>query len=317
MTRKSKKTYLIRKPIEPRKRFEKPFWLSSLNYYILTIGVTIAFFFLIWGILHAAEEEMPWITAGIVAGLILISAVILRELVFKRTYQKTLLAQKRLDYNIKSLYKPTNQKQHSNRLTLERNAAIINEIENKSQKAKSLGKLPELHLEVFEMCREYLQKSSREIEGLLKSSPRYEAIRQGQRKLQNLHRFHLLSWASIESQLYVQTAKVQVGMSDKIENAQRALVVLDTAMQFYPDEQKLIESTEAIKGFIISIKVSHWMEQGERAAFKHHYRRAINHYRDALFFLARENERTSEHEMMAEKINLRIEELRKNADKNK
>lgn len=317
LTRKSKRAYPVVRSVEPSIKKGKPFWLSSVNYYILSTGITIACFFLTWGILHAAEEEMPWITAGIVAGMTLISAVFLREFVFKRAYQKTLSAQKRLDYNLKGVYKQANRRNDSNRLTLERNAAIINEIESKSQKAKSIGKLPELHLEVFEMCNEYLRKSNRELEGIFKGSPRYDAIRRGQIKLQNLHRFHLLSWASIESQLYIQTAKVQATINEKIENAQRALAVLDTAIQFYPEEQKLIESNDAIKDFIVSIKVSHWMEQGERAAFKNHYQRAINHYRDALFFLARENERTPDREIMAEKINLRIEELREKSNKKK
>ena len=281
-----------------------------MNYYFLTLGITIAFFFLTWGILHAIEEEMPWITAGIVSGLILILAVILREFVFKKAYQKTLLAQKRLDHNIKSVYRQTYHRDDSNRLTLERNALIVSEIESRSKTIQTMGKLPELHLEVFEMCHEYLRKSNRELDGIYKESPRYKAIRRGQRQIKQLHYFHLLSWASIESQQYLQTAKVQVALNEKIENAQRALQSLDSAIQFYPEDEKLLQSKEAIKEFIVSVKVSHWIEQAERASFKGNKQRAINHYRDALFFLARENERTPDREIIAEQINLKIEALR-------
>ena len=37
--------------------------------------------------------------------------------------------------------------------------------------------------------------------------------------------------------------------------------------------------------FIVSVKVAHWVELAERSAFKGHYRRAIDRYRDALFYL--------------------------------
>jgi hypothetical protein len=313
LTRKSRKTYPVGYSSEPKISLRKPFWLSSLNYYLLTTGIMLVSFFIIWGAFHVVEEEMALMTAGIAAGLILISAVVLREFVFKRTYRKNLFAQKRLDHNLKSV-QPTNRRTDENRLTLEKNAAIIKEIENRSKNAQSIGKLPELHLEVFEMCHEYLRKSSRELEGILKESPRYAALKRGQQKMRRLHQIHLLSWASLESQLFVQTAKVQAATNDKIENAQRALSVLDTALQFYPDDKNLLQSSEAIKEFIVSIRVSHWIEQAERAAFKENYQRAVNHYRDALFFLARENERTPEREILAEKINAKIEELR---EKNK
>ena len=41
----------------------------------------------------------------------------------------------------------------------------------------------------------------------------------------------------------------------------------------------------ALGEFIASVKVAHWMELAERSAFKRHYRRAIDRYRDALFYL--------------------------------
>jgi hypothetical protein len=310
LTGKTKRAYLIQQSSNPRTKLNKPFWLSSVNYYFLTAGIAIAAFFLIWGVLHLLEEQMPWITAGVFAGVILILAVILREFVFKKTYQRNLIAQKMLDQNIRSIHNQSPHRESSNRLTLERNKAVINEIEKRSKTAQSIGNLPEMHLEVFEMCHEYLRKSARELGGIFKESPRYLAIKRGQKRLEQLHRFHLLSWASLESQGFIQAAKIQVAVNDKIENAQRGLAVLDTAIQFYPGDEKLLQSKEVIKDFIVSIKVSHWVEQAERAAFKNHYQRAINHYRDALFFLARENERTAEKEKIAEEINLKIEELR-------
>lgn len=274
-------------------------------------------FFITWGILHSVEEEMPWITAGLVSGLILIMAVVLREFVFKRAYYRSLKEQKRLEHNLRSSTRNIPQKKTSNRLTLENNTAFIKEIESKSKRANSLGNSAEVHYEVFQLCNEYLRKSNKELEGLYKSSPRFGALVNGQSKISKLHKYHLFSWASIESQLYVQTAKVQSLLNDKIENAQRALAILDTADKFYPNDENLIQSKNVILEFISSIKISHWMEQGERAAFKDQYQRAINHYRDALFFLARENVHSTDKDALAAEINLRIENLREKIQANK
>jgi tetratricopeptide (TPR) repeat protein len=291
------------------------FWVSPLNYYILASAVSLGSFFLIWGGLHGSEEEMPWITAGIAASLILGVSVFFREYVLRKTYEKRLLAQKRLDYNLKNVYKLNHINATSGRLTLERNAQVLKEIEQKSNAAKSFGKLSAPHLEVFEICEAYLQKSTRELGGITKSSPRFVALSRGQERVTELRRFHLLSWASLESQNFIQNSKVQTSVNEKLENANRALEVLGTAIHFYPDEQTLHESVEAVRDFIVSIRVSHWIEQAERAAFKEDYKRAVNHYRDALFFLARETVHTPERELMAEKINLEIEKLRERSKK--
>ena len=96
-----------------------------------------------------------------------------------------------------------------------------------------------------------------------------------------------------------------------MDNAQRALAVLDSAIEFYPNEKLLIDSILVVKDFIVSTRVSHWIEQAERCAFKGNYKRALNHYRDALFYLARENVRDAERNLIAEKINLEIEKIRK------
>jgi tetratricopeptide (TPR) repeat protein len=72
---------------------------------------------------------------------------------------------------------------------------------------------------------------------------------------------------------------------DKIETATRALDCLNSALRVYPDEADLSESRVAIEEFIVSVKVAHWVELAERSAFKGHYRRAIDRYRDALFYL--------------------------------
>ena len=118
---------------------QRPFWLSPSNYYILTVAITIAVFFIIWGWLHSMGEETPYIPAGITASFILALAVLLRELVLQRAYQKSIQAQKRLDFNLKSGAKFAQKRNVENKLTIEQNNALVKEIETKSKAAQLLG----------------------------------------------------------------------------------------------------------------------------------------------------------------------------------
>jgi tetratricopeptide (TPR) repeat protein len=288
--------------------YRRPFWLPAPAYYILAVAISAAIFFLVWGILHEGEE-MPWIPAGILASITIAAAVIAREFFLRRARNRFLRAQKRLDYNLKSAAQQHKSKD-SNKLTIEQNAAILRNIERKSEAAKVLGKLPDAHWEVFEICNEYLQITERELQTVGVGSPRLPALRLGREKIQELHRFHLLTWAAVETKTLTQEARIRATIAEKLETAQKALAILDSALEFYPDETELNESATAVEEFIASIKISHWIEQAERSAFKGNYKRAISHYRDALFYLARENVRNEERELIAEKINAEIEKLR-------
>jgi tetratricopeptide (TPR) repeat protein len=291
-------------------KHNRPFWLPASNYYILAVAASLAFFFLFFGILHEGEEETPWIAAGIGASIVMGSAVFLREIVLKKAQNKYLHAQRQLDFNLNKIPLQGSANKVENKFTIEKNARIIKNIQQKSEAARLLGKLPDVHWEVFEVCNEYLSVNKRELETVGVGSPRLAALRRGKEIVAQLHKFHLLSWAEIESKSLTQDAKNQARVSDKLKDAQKALSVLESALQFYPDEVQLRESEEAIKEFVISIKISHSVEQAERAKFKENYKRAISLYRDALFSLARENVKSEERELLAEKINSEIEKIR-------
>ena len=62
----------------------RPFWVPASNYYVLTVAVAIAFFFLTWGILRDEDEDAPWIPSGIGASIVLGGAVILRGVLLRR-----------------------------------------------------------------------------------------------------------------------------------------------------------------------------------------------------------------------------------------
>lgn len=296
-------------------KYRRPFWLPASNYYVLVIAATIVFFVFILGIIHEGEEDAAWIIAGVSSSGMLFGAVILREVILRKARNRYLAAQKQLDYNLNNIALHARPNRNANKLSAEQNAAIIFEIEKKSKAAKVLDKLPEGHLEVFEMCNEYLKINKKEMESVGIGSPRLAGLRRGKDIVRELHHFHLLSWAEIESRSLTQEARNRVTMSEKLEMAQKALTVLESALQFYPNETKLVESRNALKEFAASLKVSHWMEQAERSAFKGNYKRAISHYRDALFFLARGNIQREESEIIAEKINSEIAKLREISEK--
>ena len=287
----------------------RPFWLPASNFYILAAAVAIASFFLIWGILHDGDEQAPWIPAGIGASLILIGAVFLREIVLRKARNRYLLVQKRLDYTLDTAQLHTKTNAVERKLTLEKNAEIIKQIQKKSEAARILMKLSDGHREVFELCREYLEINRRELENVGAGSPRLAGLRRGKEIVQELHKFHLMAWAEIEARELTQDAKNRATIAEKTETAQKALGVIQTALQHYPEEPRLVESEEAVKGFVTSIRVAHFIEQAERSAFKGNYKRAVSHYKDALYFLARENKQTEETNRLAAQINLEIEKI--------
>jgi len=276
---------------------------------MLAAAVAIAFFFLVWGILHEGEEQAPWIPAGIGSSLVLIGAVFLREIVLRKARNRYLLVQKRLDYNLDSATLHTRNNTVEKKLTLEKNAEIIRQIQKKSEAAKILMKLPDGHQEVFKLCSEYLEINKTELENAGAGSPRIAGLRRGREITKELHKFHLLAWAEIESRQLTQEAKNRGTITEKTETAQKALHVIQTALQFYPSERQLVESEEAVREFVTSIRVAHFIEQAERSVFKGNFKRAVSHYKDALFFLARENKPSRETDLLAEQINSEIQKI--------
>jgi hypothetical protein len=213
----------------------------------------------------------------------------------------------------KVLFKTTANK-NENKFTIEKNARIIKDIHQKSEAARLLSKFPDAHFEVFEICNEYLSINKKELETVGAGSPRLAALIRGRDTVARIHKFHLLAWAEIESKSLTQDAKGQVRFSEKLKDAQKALSVLESALQFYPNEAKLRDSEEAVKEFVASIKISHSIEQAERAKFKENYKRAISLYRDALFSLGRENLKKEDRDLLAEQINSEIEKIRQFED---
>jgi hypothetical protein len=127
--------------------------------------------------------------------------------------------------------------------------------------------------------------------------------------VRGLQKHHLLTWARDSSRSLTYEAQQRARTSERIEAANRALHCLESALQFYPQETELQESSAAIREFISSVKVAHWVELAERSAFKGHYRRAIDRYKDALFYLSRGSMKEEVRVANTERIGHEIEVL--------
>jgi hypothetical protein len=291
-------------------RLRRPFWLPASNYYVLAVAISTAFFFLVWGILHDSGEEMPWVTAGISASILLCGAVILREIILRRARMRFLHLQRTMDSSVHGLHGQIGDPRIANKLTLEKNAAILSEIRQKSDAAKVLNKFSAGHREVFELCGEYITRNENELRTVNAGSPRLAALLKGRSAAAEYHRYHLLRWAEIEARMLTNEARNRTNTAKKVESAQNALNVIETALESYPAEQSLLQSHELLHELVVSIKVSGWVERAERAAYKGDNARAKSLYRDALFYLGRDNIQSQERDQAAAQINAAIERIR-------
>ena len=268
----------------------------------------MAVFFLIWGVLHDGREA-PLVPAGLGASVVLASAVILREVILRRARNRFLSHQRSLDRSVAAAPRRTHSAE-ANKLTLERNSAILKTISQKSQAAKTLSRLSGAHREVFDLCEEYIALTQRELPSVGVGSPRLVAIRRGQVKANELRHYHLLQWASIEAQSLAEAAKTKSKVSDRMDLAQKALGVVDFASRIFPHETSLQESEQLLLELITSIKVSDFVQKAERAAFKGNNERAISLFKDALFELEDYRAGSSEtHENAIGRIRGEIEKL--------
>ena len=290
-----------------------PFWLPASNYYLFASAASVALFFVVWGILYDGIDDVPMVIAAVASSLCFCIAVFTREVLLRNARERFLTAQ-RLDKSVRQIAVRKNDNRDSGKLTLERNEIILREIRKKSEAAKVLGKFPEAHKEVINLCEEYLTVAANELANARVGSPRIPAIRKGSGLASGHHRYHTLQWAEIETRSLTQEAKTRDKISEKLDTAQKALGVVDHALKSYPHESSLVDSQGVLQDFLTSIRVSNSIEKAERAFFKGNHKRAISHYKDALFDLKRFDSQNAELEMIAEKIDAeisRIKELQK------
>jgi len=279
---------------------------SSTGYMMAAVFTAVALFFVLWWMLVSGGDEAPWLPAGLAASVVRLVALSAREVVMRRAWTRYLLEHGIQEHSSSSGEKSQSRKKsYSSSL----HSAALRAIQKQSGAADSIGSSPEAHLEVAQLCHDYLTSTEDAMRSGSFTGEKGITIKAGHDRVRALHRHHLLIWARDHSRTLTRDAQQRARMSDKIETANRALECIDSALRQYPDEIELNESKVAIGEFIASVRVAHWVELAERSAFKGHYRRAIDRYKDALFYLRDQNVKEEVRAAGSERIQREIEEL--------
>jgi tetratricopeptide (TPR) repeat protein len=253
---------------------------SSAGYMMVAVITALGLFFGLWWMLVSGGDEAPWLPAGLAASVVLLVALSAREVVMRRAWTRYLL-----EHGIQQSSKSGGRDNRKRGLSTSTHSAALRSIQKKSAAADRPGASAEAHLEVAQLCQDYLSTTDDILRSGSFASEKGIALRAGQERMRTLHKHHLLTWARDCSRALTREAQQRARTWDKIETAQKALECIDSALRLYPTEIELNESKVAIREFITSVKVAHWVELAERSAFKKHYRRAIDRYRDALYYL--------------------------------
>jgi hypothetical protein len=290
-----------------RRRSSRARMPSSAGYMIAAVAAAIALFFALWWMLVVGGDEAPWVPAGLAASVVLLVAVSAREVVMRRAWTRYLLENSASESGARtSGDKPNSSKKTQSTSVY---AATLATIQKQSADAEATSS-PDSHLDVFHLCQSYLESTEEALSANNLSPEKRNSIRVAQDRVRGLEKHHLLTWARGSSRMLTHEAQKRVRVSDKIETAYRAVECLDSALRVFPEEHELNDSKVAITEYIASVKVAHWVELAERAAFKGHYRRAIDRYKDALFYLERESVKEDVRTAGTDRISQEIELLR-------
>ena len=273
---------------------------STSAYMVAAAAASAALFFVLWWMLQ--DEENPWVPAGLAASVVMLVAASAREVVMRRALSRYLLEDEprsaRHDRMRSGEYRGRPQTSQSE---------ILRGLEKQSAEADANNTHPELHLRVFQVCGDFLQVADKSLTSPGISAERRLTVRARQERVRALQKRHMLAWARNSAQTLTQEAQQRARLHEKVEAANRALECIDTALANYPEEEDLQRSAAAVREFVTTSRVAHWVELAQRASFKGRYSRAIDCYRDALFYLTRAE---GDHQLAAEQITREIELLR-------
>jgi tetratricopeptide (TPR) repeat protein len=266
-------------------------------------AASAALFFVLWWMLQG--EENPWIPAGLAASVVMLVAASACLAIVRRSRVRYIR-----DYDSGEWRGRSRPRSSGNAMpSTSRHSAALRALHKQSLAADAREASPEAHRELYDLCTEYLGGAEQALHAPSLPAETRLALRAGQERVRTLQRHHLLTWARGSARSLTHQAQQRVRLYEKVETANRALECIDAALRIYPDEEELKISAVAVRDFITSSRVAHWVELAERAAFKGYYRRAIDRYRDALFYLTRDSP-DQDREAGAERITREIELLR-------
>ena len=300
-------------------RRPRPRLPSTFGYMFAAVIIAAALFIAVWWLLAASGDDAPLLPAGLAASVVLLVALAAREIVMRRAWAHyTHELELRMGAGEALKLQPAGPA--GGKVKVKTTGASFRALQQRLAQADEIGaQQPEAHLEAYRLCEQYLANSEEAIRAPGVATDVRVALRAGQERVRELQKHHLLAWTRGETQRLTHEAQRRASPSARIETAMRAVDVINEALQVYPDEPALRDSALAVRNFIASVKVAHWVELAERAAFRGRYTRAIARYRDALFYLSRAEMSDDARDEAAKRINREIELLRARValDKNK
>jgi tetratricopeptide (TPR) repeat protein len=241
-----------------------------------------ALFFVLWWMLQG--EESPWVPAGLAASVVMLVAAFARLLVARKVSR-----QHRVHDHVEWQSQAESGRRSYEDVMRSRSmhAAALRALQRQSLEADA-KELPEGHRRVYDLCSDYLSGAEKALHALAIQPDSRIALRAGVERVRELQKHHMLTWARGSAWALTHEAQKRSRLFEKVETANRALECIDSALKVYPDNEQLNVSARAVREFIVSSRVAHWVELAERAAFKGYHQRAIDCYRDALYYLTRD-----------------------------
>jgi hypothetical protein len=275
-----------------------------------------ALFFVLWWMLQG--EESPWVPAGLAASVVMLVAAFARLLVARRVRSRHVVRERAEHYrqsdsmnrSYDSLTAPYEEVMQSRSM----HAAALRALQRQSAAADA-KESSDTHRQLYELCCEYLIGAEKAMQTATIRPDGRMALRAGVERVREMQKHHLLTWARVSALQLTHEAHQHSRLFEKIETANRALECLDSALKVYPNDEQLNVSVRAVHEFITSSRVAHWVELAERAAFKGYHQRAIDCYRDALYYLTRDQPDSAGH-AAADRITREIELLRVRLENN-
>ena len=277
-----------------------------LKSFMLFAGIAcVVLFCALWWTLAAVGDDTPWLPSGLIAGIAMIACVVAREIAVRRYETRSVLRRRRRRRQAREAKARFGQ-------TVARSAPLgaLRTLERRLVKTDNPQSTPEQHLDAYRACDKYLAQVT---DALSRTSLEFDvraALRAGVERVRVWQRHHLLAWARKESLRVIAEAQRQADTEDKILVAEQALDVFAEASRVYPQEPELAASAAAVREFIASVHISHWVARAEREVFKGNYAKAIDHYSDALFDLARADINEEARGEAAERITREVQLLR-------
>ena len=290
----------------------RPRMLSAAGYLLTTALMSVLMFAGVWWLFVTAGDEFPWLPATVAASIVLVVSVAAREVFVRRAWARY-THELEIEMSRGEPAKMTHglRRAPAPKASVRATSSALRALQQRLAQAEETGaRQPEAHLEAYRLCEQHLASSEEAMRGGRITTEVRVALRAGQERVRELQKHHLLAWARGAAQQLTHEARLRASVSARIETAQRALEVIGEALRVYPGEPELQDSATAVRTFIASVKVAHWVELAERAAFRGRFTRAVARYQDALFYLSRAEMSEDARDEAAARINREIEMLR-------